>query len=372
MQGFVFSAITQAVFSATLTGTTLGGEQYATLPIALLPVGTALGVLPVVSLMGRYGRRRVIGMAITTIVVCNLLAGYSIRSQHFLAFCSAFLIMGMAIGAVSQLRFAAMEKVPEQHQAGAAGCVLLGGILAAFLGPEIGLLTQHLTLNPFEGSHYAISLLVCVSFLFLGALPNAKPETTEHAKTPYKTLLTRFPFLVAMSCAATSYALMSYIMTATPISMHHHYHHDLQHTKWVIQSHVIAMFLPSLLTHWIVKRIGLMGMIATGIGLFAVCILVGFSNQAVSGFWITLVLLGIAWNFMYVGATALLPQTHSPEEKYRAQGLNDFLVFGLQASASLSAGVILATLNWQWLLLSTLPLAGVQALALGWYWRKKV
>lgn len=364
VQGLFFSGVTQAVFSATLTGKSLAGASYATLPVALLPVGTALGVLPVVSAMSRYGRRRVMISAVIILALCNVVAGLSIRYHLFPLFCISFLLMGAAISAVAQLRFAAMEKVPEHLHAGATSCVLLGGIAAAYIGPELGLFGSHLTEFTFEGSHYIVACAIILATLFLWPVSTQPTRATHNQEVSYATLLKRFPYITAMSCAAMSYALMSYIMTATPISMHEHHQHSLEDTKSVIQAHILAMFLPSLFTQYVVTRLTLLGMIITGLGLFALCLLIGYCNADLLGFYGALILLGVAWNFMYVGATALLPQTYHESERFKAQGLNDFLVFGTQACAALSAGVILNHVGWQGLLLTAIPFILVQGVVL--------
>lgn len=369
-QGLAFTSVTQAVFSATLSGQYLGQTSLATLPIALLPIGTALGIIPMTQMMSRIGRRHVFMASVCMLAFANVLAGLSLRWSNFYLFCVCFVVMGFAIAALSQLRFAAMEIAPQALKAGAASSVLLGGIAAAFTGPEIGLAASHLTSTPFEGSHYAVAAVVIFAVLCFGRVsstPSSQQPSTS--TTPRKALLSHFPFWVAMSCGAIGYAVMSYVMTATPISMHHHFAHSLADTKWVIQSHVMAMFLPSLFTTYIVKKTGLLGMIWIGLGAFGLSIATGYMLTNVTGFWFSLVLLGIAWNFMFVGATILLPTTHSEESRFAAQGINDLVVFSVQAAASLSAGMMLSWLGWEILLLSIAPVLLVQSLLLVIYGR---
>lgn len=370
-QGLAFTSVTQAVFSATLSGQYLGQTNLATLPIALLPIGTALGIIPMTQMMSRIGRRHVLIASVFILALANVLAGLSLRWSNFYLFCVCFIVMGFAIAALSQLRFAAMEIAPQALKAGAASSVLLGGIAAAFTGPEIGLAASHLTSTPFEGSHYAVAAVVIFSIFCFGRVSStpASRQLSTNA-TSRKTLLSHFPFWVAMSCGAIGYAVMSYVMTATPISMHHHFSHSLADTKWVIQSHVMAMFLPSLFTAYIVKKTGLLGMIWIGLGAFGLSLFTGYMLTNVTGFWFSLVLLGVAWNFMFVGATILLPTTHSEESRFAAQGINDLAVFSVQAAASLSAGVMLSWLGWELLLLSVAPALLVQSLLLAIYGRK--
>jgi MFS family permease len=163
---------------------------------------------------------------------------------------------------------------------------------------------------------------------------------------------------LAVASGAVAYVIMSFIMTATPISMHLHHGHSMADTKWVIQSHIAAMFLPSLLTAWLFRLLTIRGLMLAGLSAYAAMIVIGILDVTVLGFWGQLVLLGIGWNFMFVAGTALLPTTYRPGEQYRAQALNDTVVFSTQAIASLSAGWAVSVMSWQALLLACLlPMA---------------
>jgi MFS family permease len=160
---------------------------------------------------------------------------------------------------------------------------------------------------------------------------------------------------------------MSYIMTATPMSMHIIDNFSLEHTKFVIQSHVIAMFLPSLFTPFIVKLLGLSKMMIAGVLLYFVCIAIAYMGHALDNYWISLILLGLGWNFLFIGGTSLLPSTYHEHEKFKVQSLNDFLIFSLQAIASLSAGWFVFNFGWEVVLLSVLPLLILQFITLTWW-----
>jgi MFS family permease len=153
---------------------------------------------------------------------------------------------------------------------------------------------------------------------------------------------------------------MSFIMTATPVSMHVMDGHSLQHTKFVIQSHVVAMYLPSLVTAWISARMGIKRMLLTGLLSYVVCIGIAVVGHHLSNYWISLILLGVGWNFLFIGGTALLPRSYRPEERFKVQAVNEFVVFGSQAIASVSAGWVVFALGWESLLLATLPLILLQ------------
>lgn len=356
-QSLAFSCVTQMIFSVSIVGKLLASEQWATLPIALMPIGTALGILPATKLMSIFGRRLVFILFLFTLALSNLLAAFAIHVQSFLWLCVASLWVGVSLSALSQLRFAAMELVSKEQQAGAASVVLLGGIVAAILGPELGLRGSELFTQQFVGSYV---LMACLAF---AALPFLYPIDTKVIKHDKKSagrslsiLFKQNDFLLAVSAAAVAYGVMSFIMTATPISMHQHFGFSLSDTKWVIQSHIMAMFLPSLLSAWIVKHLGIQKMMLLGVVAFALAIITAFVDHRLIAFWFALVLLGLGWNFLYVAGTVLLPSTHQENEKYKAQGFNDFVVFSIQAVVALSAGILLSLLGWQWMLLCCLPL----------------
>ena len=148
---------------------------------------------------------------------------------------------------------------------------------------------------------------------------------------------------------------MSFIMTATPVSMHVMDGHSLEHTKWVIQSHIISMFLPSLIAAWVIKKLGISRMMITGLVAYLVCIAIAFAGRHLGNYWISLILLGIGWNFLFIGATTLLPKCYRPSERFKVQALNDFVIFGTQAVASLSAGWFIFAVGWKILLLINIP-----------------
>lgn len=361
-QSLSFSCVTQMIFSVSIVGKDLGGEAWATLPIALIPIGTALGILPATKLMSIYGRRSVFSIFLLGLSISNLLAAYAIASQSFLFLGVASLCVGISLSALSQLRFAAMELVEKEQQAGAASVVLLGGIVAAGLGPELGLATSEMFTEQFVGSYMIMAGMAFIAIPFLypvaGKVVLSKEKVVGRSLS---VLLQQNSFLVAVSAAAVAYSVMSFVMTATPISMHEHFGFSLADTKWVIQSHILAMFLPSLFSAWLVKYLGISKMMWLGLIAFALAIVVAFFNQTLMAFWFALVCLGLGWNFLYVGATVLLPSTHTEDEKYKAQGFNDFVVFTVQSTVALSAGLLLSLLGWQWMLLCSLPLLLGQA-----------
>jgi len=205
--------------------------------------------------------------------------------------------------------------------------------------------------------------------LFFFVEPESDEPQSDAIGRPLREILAQPVILVAVISGCAGFAIMSLVMTSTPLHMHFENGHSLVDTKWVIQSHIVAMFLPSFFVPWIIRRIGVQGLISLGIVAFLAMIVVVFSKYAFVNYWVSLVLLGIGWNFMFVGGTTLLPEGYRESERFKVQALNDFTIFGIQAVGALLAGWILSTLGWQTLLLISLPILGLLILALI-YWHK--
>ena len=272
-----------------------------------------------------------------------------------------------------QFRFAAIESVTLEQRPSATAVVLLGGLISAFLGTEIATIGKHFFDTDFAGSFVLLAILFIIAFvLMIFFEPTTKfKEQIEKSKRPITDIIKQGSFVVAVSAATTGYVVMSFIMTATPVSMHVMDGHSLHHTKLVLQSHVIAMFLPSLFTAYLVKYIGLTRMMLLGVVLLFISVFIAFMSHALINYWWSLVLLGLGWNFLFIGGTNLLPQAYNENEKFKAQSINDFLVFGFQALAALSAGWFVFNFSWEVVLLSVLPLLLVQFIILIWWFLKK-
>ena len=243
-----------------------------------------------------------------------------------------------------------------EHSSTAASMVLAGGIIAAFVGPELAVIGRELTAVEYQGSFVLAAICILLGALLLGFYQPA-PITdtiTAPATTATHQLLQNPSLCLAVASGAIAYVVMSFVMTGTPISMHHFHGHSLVDTKWVIQSHIAAMFLPSFLAPLLLRYISIRGMILLGLACYCATIIIGFSDTSVRGFWLQLVLLGVGWNFMFVAGTTLLPSTHGEVDRFKVQGINDFTVFSLQAVAALSAGWVINLISWQQILLGCL------------------
>jgi MFS family permease len=332
------------VLLAGIIGTDFApSPDLATLPIALAVVGVASSTLPTGRLLGRYGRRPVFVAYGAVAIGSALLAMYSLQAGSFGLFCASGFLMGWAAAAGHQYRFAALEAVPAELAPKATSILLLGGILSAFIGPEIAVRGRDLLATEYAGSFLLLTLsyaagIVLVAFHRDHALRGA----ADHgAGRPLLEIFRSPVVVVAVAAAAVGYGVMSLLMTATPISMHGHAGHSLDATKWVIQSHIAAMYLPSLLYAALFACLGFRGMLGLGLAVYLLCLGIAAFDTAFLNYWLALVLLGIGWNFLFLSGTNLLPYGYRAADRFRVQSANDFLVFSVQALASLGSGWLL-------------------------------
>ena len=336
----------------------------ATLPWSLSIVGLAAASVPAALLMQRFGRRSVLIASALLGCIAALACAVGIAHGSFVGVCAAALLFGLHAAVVHQYRFAAAELVPRgagPEQAGkAVATVMLGTLAAAVLAPAIG--QQSRTLGgwaEYTGSFVVVAGLLACAALVLTRLPPMPPapQAERRGGRPVSELLRIPDYRLAVLAALSSYAVMSFIMTATPISMHLHDHHSGAVTAGVITAHLLGMYLPSLATPWLVAKLGIRGLMLGGLAANFACVGIAAAVGAgVTHYFIALVLLGVGWNLLFVGATTLLAGTFSTSERFRAQGVNDLIVFGAQAVVSLLAGAAIEALGWRALNLVTLPL----------------
>jgi MFS family permease len=355
-----------------LVGTELAPQpSLATLPISLSIVGLALTTVPAALLMQRFGRRPAFLGSAACASVAALGAALAIAQDSFAGFCAATLAIGACMAFVQQYRFAAVEYAPAGHAARAVSTVMLGTLGAALVGPGVILTCSELVPGHLHaGTFLGIAALYVLAALVLARLPRGGRATRlavegDDEGRPLGEIARDPRFATAVLAGVVGYAVMSFIMTATPIAMHVLHHHDLGATTWVVQSHVFAMYLPALASGFFVERLGITPMMTLGALAMAACVAIAaFAGHAVVHYWWALVLLGVGWNFLFVGGTTLLTTTYRPAERFRAQAVNEFAVFGSQAFASLLAGGLVHQLGWERLNLASLPLIAVLLLAL--------
>ncbi len=360
--------------SGALAGHMLLGadKSLATLPVTAFVVGTACGTVPAALLMRRVGRRAgfIFGMGIGALG--GVLQGLAMIAGSFAMLCAATLLAGSCAAFVQQFRFAAADTASEAFRPRAISLVLAGGIVAAIIGPQTVIhFADLIPAAQFAGSYFASIGLLLAAALVLLLLDIPKPTVRRGAAggRSLKEIARRPEFLVAVGCATAAYALMSFVMTAAPLAMVMHEHHR-DAALLGIQWHVMAMYAPSFITGTLIARFGGHSVVAVGLFLLIGCAFAALAGTSVAHFWGALVLLGIGWNFAFVGGTALVTQSYRPEEKEKVQALNDFVVFGFVAVASLSAGGVLQIAGWDVVNLAVLPVAAACLVAVFWLARR--
>ncbi len=374
-QALTMSIASFLVFLGSIIGQQLAPDPgYATLPVGAFLLGSAVATLPVILAMRRWGRKSIFIICCFISAFGALMAIHSLILQSFVWFVAAAVVLGLGLAAGQQYRFAAMESVVAEDMAKAASRVLIGGIVAAFLGPEIAIRGENLFETAYAGS-FGLLIGVIISAMLVLLFFKESPVTHQAAAEKGRDLteiLTQPIIWVAVLSGIASFAVMSLVMTATPLHMHFENGHSLIDTKWVIQSHIVAMFLPSLFVPSLIRRFGEVGLIGMGAAAFLVAMAVIFSRYEFINYWLSLVLLGIGWNFLFVGGTTLLPQSYRESERFKVQAFNDFTIFGVQSCSALMAGWLLSRIGWQNVLLTTIPVLGVLAMVVCyWLWSRR-
>lgn len=362
-------------FSVTLIAIgALAGYQLApTKTLATLPpfsyvIGAAIASIPASFWMRRVGRRAgfLTGGAIG--LAGSVLATVAMATGSFALLCAGSMLLGVFNAFGQYYRFAAADAAPPDFKAKAISYVLAGGLVGGIVGPEISKFTADLAEPRFVASYASLSLycLMAMGITALLAFPPQKAgDSAQEPMRPLGEIVRQPAFIVAASCAGLGYGVMTLLMTATPLAMGF-CGHPYGAAAGVISAHVIAMFAPSFFTGSLIQRFGVLPVIAAGVAIEMGCVAVALSGQAIANFWWALVLLGLGWNFTYVGGTTLLTETYRPSEKAKAQGLNELIVFGVQACASLSSGVLVNSAGWNILNVVALPMLALAGAAALW------
>ena len=359
-QIFSFTAAPITVFLSGIIGSQISPiKSLSTLPMSISVVGIAVGAIFATKLMSLIGRKAGFIFASLGNSLVSILAAYSIMEQNFILFCVANFFLGVGMAFTHQYRFAAAESVEKDKIPKAISIILLGGIISAFVGPGIANFSKDIISDQlYVGSYISLSILTIIPvifFLFYENISKLKKEI-KHSGRSYMELISQPKFLQAMIASAFGYAIMTFLMTATPLSMHVMEKISLDKTSMVIQFHVASMFLPSLLTGHLIKKIGHSLVMYVGIFLYSITILISFFDQTHMNYMFALIFLGLGWNFLFISGTSLLVLTYKEEEKFKAQGLNDFIVYSIHAIGSLSAGILIVLTNWKFMNMMCIPL----------------
>ncbi|MEM5275226.1 MFS transporter [Cupriavidus taiwanensis] len=331
----------------------------ATLPISIFVVGMAACILPIGAISRRYGRRAAFLAGTGAGVLTGLLAMLAVILGLFWLFCLATFFGGGYAAVVLSFRFAAADGVAPARRARALSLVMAGGVAAGVVGPQLVNWTMDLwPTHKFAVTFLVQGLVAALSALVLLGVKLPQPTVAEMAGgRPLTDIARQSRFVAAAICGAVSYMLMNFLMTAAPLAMHICGHPQAS-ANLGMQWHVIAMYAPSFFTGSLIARFGASRVAIVGLALTGLAAAVGLGGIDVAHFWATLILLGLGWNFGFLGASALVLECHRPEEKTRVQSLNDFIVFGLMAIGSFSSGGLLSVYGWNTVLwVSFIPLA---------------
>ena len=368
-QALMMSSTSLMITVSALVGYALADDKsLSTLPLSLQFLGLMLMSLPASMIMGRLGRK--MGFVIGTFfgILGGVLAVWSILNHHYWGFAGAAFLVGVFNGFGNYYRFAAVDVANEDNKAKAISYVMAGGVIAAFIGPNLANFGRNIFTNEqFAGGFLFVILFYFVVLLIMAfiKIPESSMEAVSEPARPFLQIASQPTFIVAVICGMLGYAVMSYLMTATPLAMKHHAH-AFDETAFVIQWHVLAMFAPSFFTGSIIQKVGVINVLIIGALLAIVCVVVNLVGQTVSHFWVAFVALGISWNFLFIGATNLLTGTYRASEKSKAQGINDLLVFTMVTIASLSAGMFQHNFGWKAVNLGALPIIFVILLSIVW------
>lgn len=371
----VFSQLISATGSIVFV--TLGGiigatladnRAWATVPLSMVVVATAASTIPATLLMRRLGRGRGFAIASVTAALAVLVAVAALADGSFPLFICAALLFGINMAFTQQYRYAAAESVDPRYVPRAVSFVLLGSIGGALVGPELTARGQYWISDiPYAGTLLALAGLYglqALMFLFLLRTRSDLEQKIVATDRPLGALIAQPVFIVAVLAGTAGYGLMTLLMTATPLSMHINDGFSVEQTADVIRAHWLGMYLPSLVSGLLIERLGVVRMMFAGALALGAASAIGLQGQSIAHYWWALVLLGIGWNFLYVGGTTMLTYTYSSAERYRAQGVNEFLVFGTAATTSLLAGTIMHYFGWRPLMLIPIPILAIVCIAL--------
>ncbi len=361
-QALFFSGRTLTFFAAALVAIAMLGDNltFVTAPVTMMLVGTSIGTLPAAFLMRAWGRRW--GFAFGSAIGCigALIAAEAVAMDNFAVFNAGLLISGIYGGFAQQYRFAAAEIAPPNLKEKNVSIVIAMSVIGAFVGPETALLAKSWISDvPFQGAFWMLAIFNGLSGIIILSvkIPGLTKQEYEDTGRPLPAIMASPTFIIALIAALFGYVVMNFLMVVTPVTMETLktvvFTHD--NIKLVIQWHVVGMFLPGFFTGHLIKKFGVVRIIATGAAILLCSVLVALNGVNFEHFLTSLALLGVGWNFTFTGATLLVTEVHTPAERAKVQGTNDFLLFTGLAISSLMAGGVYHYFGWDWVNYAMLP-----------------
>src|ERR1700694_3270184 len=343
-------------------------KEFATLPVTCWILGGAIATMPASLHMKRVGRQRGLTTGTFWGIAGALLCGAAMWLQSFWLLCFGTLVWGVYNAYGQCYRFAAADVASVDFRPTAISLVLAGGLVGGILGPSVSRWTVDLFDARFMGAYLALIAFALVTMALLQFIRIPPPTQSEQSASgrPLLQIAAQPKFIIAVLCGAMSYGVMNFLMTSTPIAMGV-CGHPYADAAFVISAHVVGMFAPSFVTGTLIRRFGLLPVMLAGVLLDFVAIGIALSGISVAQFWWSLVLLGIGWNFLYIGGTTLLTQTYRPEERAKAQGANDQAIFIMMAISSLASGLTVTTAGWERVNLFALAMVALMAAAIVWF-----
>jgi MFS family permease len=341
---------------------------YATAPVTAFVVGSTLASIPAALLMRRVGRRVGFIVGLLLGAIGAVAATLAILSASFVGFTLTLVLIGASSAFNQQFRFAAADAAEPEFKPKAISWVMAAGVVSGIIGPQIAINAGFiLPIGTAPASFVILAVLLVAAAVVMTQLvvPPSPPIVAGGGGRPLSEIVLQPKFLVALLSAVASFSLMSFVMTATPLAMVGH-HHSIADSQIAITWHIIAMFLPSFITGSLITRFSAGRIAIAGFVLIGVGSLISLTGTGIPHFWATLILLGVGWNFGFIAATAMLTELYRPEEAFKVQALNEFVLFGIVALASFGSGGVLASAGWTMVNIIVLPVVVVCLGLVGW------
>lgn len=363
---FIAQALFQTVSILVITLSGMAGmalapdKNLATLPVAMITVGAAGMMIPASMIIRRAGQRKAFMIGTLTGGLAGLVSWYGIIQHSFWVFSIGNMLVGAYQGFSQYYRFAAADSVPDQAKSKAISLVIAGGIVAAFAGPNLAKFTQHIGAIPYAYSYFSIILLSLpalgiVSMLKLRNATIFKINGTAHGGRSLKEIIKSKDAILAVLASSTAFAVMGMSMTVTPIAMYG-FGHPSESSATVIQWHVLGMFLPSFFTGLLIQKFGVYRIIISGLLIMLLYIIIALSGTSTGSFVAALFVVGLGWNFLFIGGSSLLTKVYRPEEKEKTQAFHDFTVFAVISIASFFAGSLFNHWGWKGVNIVLIPM----------------